>query len=238
MGGFDPDQYRALITKIEHGIEKIVSDFNEGVRRLEQDFGSIPVVGEEIKAGLREASKLLDEGIKQIEGALESAGVPLFMWEWADSWEKMAAHAGSSASQLALLKKYQDEWGGLAGGKYKAAVADQGPAIDLIQSRADSISGACRTVSITGFGFYLSLAATIVGVGFVIAAFAAAPETGPVALIPLIGGLVTFVIGIVSAVANLELGVYGQASAFRMATQPSDAVPAAHGAQWPTSANS
>lgn len=233
MSEFDVAQYREIISKIENGIEKITSDFNTGAHRLEHDFGWIPLVGDSIKEGLEEAGKLLDEGVQKLLGLLESSDVPFVMWDWADSWRSMATSAGESASQLALIKRYADEWGGIAGGKYQDAVEGQEPAVDLIQSRANSMSGACRFTATAGFAFYMSLGVSVVGLGFVAASFAIA-ETGPPALLSFIGGLTAFILGVASAVATLLIGVDNQANTFRTLLEPTDTIP---GGSWPVSAN-
>lgn len=237
MDEFDPEQYRRLITKIEHAVDKMISDFNQGVRNMEREFNWVPEIGKLVQDGLKEASRLNDRLAKTIQDSLEAAEVPIRMWEWADTWEKIGSSAGDSANQLALLDRYQDEWGGIAGGSYSRAVAKQEPAVSLVQSRADSMSSACRTVSIGGFAFYMSIAAAVVSAGFVIASFAIA-ESGPPAVIALISGLTGALVSVSTAIASLELGVNSQKSAFQMIMQESGSTPGPSGTQWPTSANS
>lgn len=224
MSDFSVAQYNAVISKIENSMERIVPGFNAQVQRIENDFGWIPLVGPGIKEALDEAVKLFDEAVRKVEEFLQWTEIPVRMWGLGDSWNSIAARAGESASQLALLKQYQNEWAGIAGGKYQAAVANQEPAVDQIQSRANQVSGACTGTAISGFGFYLSVAVAIAGLAIAIAT----AETG----VGLVAGLITFILGLAGALATLLLGVEGQARAFRQANEPSDSFP---GGQWPRS---
>lgn len=227
MSGFDPAQYDALIAKIRSEMERLPPSFNAQVRRIESDLGWIPGVGDALKAALDEAVKLFDEAMQKLGEYLQWTDVPVRMWSWGDQWSSIASKAGESATQIAALKQYQGEWGGIAGGKYQSAVSNQGPAVDQIQSRANQMSGACTGTAIAGFGFYLSVATAIVGV----AAAIITSETG----VGLAVGLAVFIAGLAAAVATILIGVEGQARAFKMANEPSDAFCGPPANAWPRS---
>lgn len=227
MSGFDPAQYDELISKIRSEMEKLPASFNAQVSKIESDFEWIPGVGDAVKDALNEAVRLFNEAMQKLGEFLQWTDVPVRMWSWSDQWSSIATKAGESATQIAALKQYQSEWGGIAGGKYQTAVSNQGPAVDQIQSRANQLAGACSGTAIAGFGFYVSVGIAIVGLaGAIITS-----ETG----VGLVVGLVAFLAGVAGALASLLLGVEGQARAFRTANEPSDAFSGPPANAWPRS---
>ncbi|MBO0805395.1 MAG: hypothetical protein J2P25_20235 [Nocardiopsaceae bacterium] len=242
MSKFNEAQYREIISKIEEGISKVVSEYNTCASRLEHDLGWIPLVGDGIKEGLEKIGKLLEEVVQQANRLLAPHLIPIDMWNWSSTWERVANAAAKVASGdetrkgLTSLQGDENEWGGIAGGKYKATVGRQENAVELIQARADSISNACGAVTQCGVLFYIAgLAATASLVGAVIAFASAASPAAPAAIPSFIIAIGAFLVSTAGAIASLEYGVDNQARTFKMATQVTDSIPRG---KWPTSANS
>lgn len=228
---FSPTQYDHLIKKIEKGLQTAVSDADAAVRAIGSTLSLIPQAeAAAVEAILNQFVSEMTQLVPKVEKALAQAPVPVMMWQWANQWYSMADQAGASASDLQGLDQYSSEWQGIAGGKYKKAVAGQEPAVDQIQTMANQIGGGCRGTAVVGFAFYtgvlVALVSLIIGILQAAAGAAETPETLGLSDLAAAKALLSAVdIALTSFAAALfiaELGCQQQADTFRQAAEHSD----------------
>ncbi|MBO0803965.1 MAG: hypothetical protein J2P25_12940 [Nocardiopsaceae bacterium] len=228
MSDFSVAQYEELIAKIHHTIEEVTRDFNNGMRRAENDSSSIPLVGNYIRDLIKKAQNLFDEAMAELNKFLEVSDVPPQLWKFGNSWNSIATEVSDCAIQLHRVQQYSGGWKGIAGGKYKNAVSGQEPAADVIKTRADSISNACDSMANNGFNAYMAMGVALVGL---VGAFIST-GTGPGAIVGYAVGLTAFLAALAYATHTLTIGLGTNIRSLEQVNQPSDVFT---GESWPQS---
>lgn len=225
---FSPSQYWQLIKKIENALKKVGTDANTVVNLVESQIGKAGADAALVEAALAKFATTLSETVTKVTSFLaRDVAVAPTMWEWAAQYNQMSATAGQSAARLTHLMEYQNEWGGIDGGKYATAVSLQGPAVAQIQAMANSMVMGCAGTAIDIFAFYLAVAAALVdlitGLAAAIVGLAGA-ETG----IALVAGLLALLaataaagIAIAEAEVTLKMGLVVEGYTFDEVTHQS-----------------
>jgi hypothetical protein len=225
-----PSQAEALRKKIQDGINQVVAEANSAINRLESMTSWIPIVGSWIKSGLEKFRNLVQEFVDKVAYYLTAFEVPVSMGQYSQDWLNIAHQAGGVASDISnMTQQYgSDEWGGIAGGAYKNGVSGQEPAVDAIQSRANSISSACNSLEQVGWAFYIAVAAVLVGL--ILAA------VGWETVVLAVAGVIAALVGLATAAATWIFGVNGCANSFNQLLEPSDSLGV--GDSWPVATSS
>lgn len=239
---FSPAQYDAVIAGIERGIETATAEFNTCLQRAESYDGWIHFPVNSIKEILNEARKLFDEFLRITGEILRETQIqiPPAMWGYSNAWQSIAARAGQLSSHLVILQEESsDEWTSIASGKYQNAVNQQTLALNDLVTRAGQISTACQATSVSGYLFYIAVAAAVgdllaglFAAGMSMAAAGVDPLALAAAAAELAATVETAVTAIGTAIAALALGNAVQKSQLKTAINQNSYFP-----KWPFAGN-
>lgn len=205
MSQFDEAQYKAIVARFEKGNERLISDFNAAVSRIQEKFSHVPFVGTAVERSLGEAKNIFDGLLRQQEAIIEWAGMPIQLALLRNSWDTATEQLNTARNSMYRLGSHLDEWNGIAGGSYKGAVLEQPKAMDKIRAITEQMANACDDASTAGFIFMI---AALNAMQSLIGALATA-ETG----VGLVAGLADFAVSVAAAYASLKFGVDPQTRA-------------------------
>jgi hypothetical protein len=157
---FDPAQYLNTLTELQNANGELPGRILEaanlagiaaGIEWGILDPFSVSNVRDEI---LNKGSELVDKITVYLEDLVE---LPFSMYNAGNTWVRVQQTSGRVGETLAGLQDQQNEWTGIAGGKYADGIQPQGAAADGIKSVAQTIYEACFAVAESGYAFLFAL---------------------------------------------------------------------------------
>jgi hypothetical protein len=163
---FDPTNYTSILTQVQ----KDTAELPGRIHRLAEIAAVVGGVESVLDPFARnhcveQVLRLGREFVQQNLQWLEELGLPISIYFAGQTWQDIANTSSKISSELnGLWFRNQQEWTGLAGGKYAGGISAQYEAAAGIESLAGTISGACSQAAEAGFGFLSSLLESTVNV--------------------------------------------------------------------------